>query len=101
MTRLRQTIARRLKDAQNTAAMLTPYNEIDMSATMGLRKEYKDLFEKKQILLDSFGVGRVGRIVRLAGDHDIGSSGKGAANGFKGFSAHNHGFTKGYFFKVP
>ena len=47
MTRLRQTIARRLKDAQNTAAMLTTYNEVDMSATMGLRKEYKDLFEKK------------------------------------------------------
>ncbi|MEL7216310.1 MAG: 2-oxoglutarate dehydrogenase complex dihydrolipoyllysine-residue succinyltransferase, partial [Pseudomonadota bacterium] len=47
MTRLRQTIARRLKDAQNTAAMLTTYNEVDMSATMALRKEYKDLFEKK------------------------------------------------------
>src|SRR6056297_1024082 len=47
MTRLRQTIARRLKDAQNTAAMLTTYNEVDMSATMDLRKEYKDLFEKK------------------------------------------------------
>ena len=47
MTRLRQTIARRLKDAQNTAAMLTTYNEVDMSATMGLRKEYKELFEKK------------------------------------------------------
>jgi len=47
MTRLRQTIARRLKDAQNTAAMLTTYNEVDMSAVMELRKEYKDLFEKK------------------------------------------------------
>ncbi|MEL7461378.1 MAG: 2-oxoglutarate dehydrogenase complex dihydrolipoyllysine-residue succinyltransferase, partial [Pseudomonadota bacterium] len=47
MTRLRQTIARRLKDAQNTAAMLTTYNEVDMSAVMGLRREYKDLFEKK------------------------------------------------------
>ncbi|MDJ1009608.1 MAG: 2-oxoglutarate dehydrogenase complex dihydrolipoyllysine-residue succinyltransferase [Paracoccaceae bacterium] len=47
MTRLRQTIARRLKDAQNTAAMLTTYNEVDMSGVMGLRKEYKDLFEKK------------------------------------------------------
>ena len=47
MTRLRQTIARRLKDAQNTAAMLTTYNEVDMSAVMALRKEYKDLFEKK------------------------------------------------------
>ncbi|WP_299870351.1 2-oxoglutarate dehydrogenase complex dihydrolipoyllysine-residue succinyltransferase [uncultured Hoeflea sp.] len=47
MTRLRQTIARRLKDAQNTAAMLTTYNEVDMSAVMDLRKRYKDLFEKK------------------------------------------------------
>ena len=47
MTKLRQTIARRLKDSQNTAAMLTTYNEVDMSATMALRKEYKDLFEKK------------------------------------------------------
>ncbi len=47
MTRLRQTIARRLKDAQNTAAVLTTYNEVDMSAVMGLRQEYKDLFERK------------------------------------------------------
>jgi 2-oxoglutarate dehydrogenase E2 component (dihydrolipoamide succinyltransferase) len=47
MTRLRQTIARRLKDAQNTAAMLTTFNEVDMSEVMGLRKEYRDLFEKK------------------------------------------------------
>ncbi|MCF3974087.1 2-oxoglutarate dehydrogenase complex dihydrolipoyllysine-residue succinyltransferase [Paracoccus salsus] len=47
MTRLRQTIARRLKDAQNTAAMLTTYNEADMSAIMQLRNEYKDVFEKK------------------------------------------------------
>ena len=47
MTRLRQTIARRLKDAQNTAAMLTTYNEVDMSAIMALRNDYKDLFEKK------------------------------------------------------
>ncbi|WP_413720532.1 2-oxoglutarate dehydrogenase complex dihydrolipoyllysine-residue succinyltransferase [Silicimonas sp. MF1-12-2] len=47
MTRLRQTIARRLKDAQNTAAMLTTYNEVDMGAVMALRSEYKDLFEKK------------------------------------------------------
>jgi 2-oxoglutarate dehydrogenase E2 component (dihydrolipoamide succinyltransferase) len=47
MTRLRQTIARRLKDAQNTAAMLTTYNEVDMTETMALRTEYKDLFEKK------------------------------------------------------
>ena len=47
MTRLRQTIARRLKDAQNTAAMLTTYNEVDMSAVMELRNTYKDIFEKK------------------------------------------------------
>lgn len=47
MTRLRQTIARRLKEAQNTAAMLTTYNEADMSAVMDLRRTYKDEFEKK------------------------------------------------------
>jgi 2-oxoglutarate dehydrogenase E2 component (dihydrolipoamide succinyltransferase) len=47
MTRLRATIARRLKEAQNTAAMLTTYNEVDMSGIMGLRNEYKDIFEKK------------------------------------------------------
>jgi 2-oxoglutarate dehydrogenase E2 component (dihydrolipoamide succinyltransferase) len=47
MTRLRQTIARRLKDAQNTAAMLTTFNEVDMSAVKALRTQYKDLFEKK------------------------------------------------------
>ena len=47
MTRLRQTIARRLKDAQNTAAMLTTYNEVDMSGVMDLRNEYKGVFEKK------------------------------------------------------
>jgi 2-oxoglutarate dehydrogenase E2 component (dihydrolipoamide succinyltransferase) len=47
MTRLRQTIARRLKDAQNTAAMLTTFNEVDMTAVMGMRNQYKELFEKK------------------------------------------------------
>ena len=47
MTRLRATIARRLKDAQNTAAMLTTYNEVDMSGIMDLRNAYKDQFEKK------------------------------------------------------
>jgi 2-oxoglutarate dehydrogenase E2 component (dihydrolipoamide succinyltransferase) len=47
MTRLRATIARRLKDAQNTAAMLTTYNEVDMSAIMAMRAQYKDLFEKR------------------------------------------------------
>ncbi|WP_295734753.1 2-oxoglutarate dehydrogenase complex dihydrolipoyllysine-residue succinyltransferase [uncultured Bartonella sp.] len=47
MTKLRQTIARRLKDAQNTMAMLTTFNEVDMSAVMDLRKRYKEMFEKK------------------------------------------------------
>ena len=47
MTRLRQTIARRLKEAQNTAAMLTTFNEVDMGPVMELRKQYKELFEKK------------------------------------------------------
>ncbi|MDQ0314182.1 2-oxoglutarate dehydrogenase complex dihydrolipoyllysine-residue succinyltransferase [Amorphus orientalis] len=47
MTRLRRTIARRLKDAQDTAAMLTTFNDVDMGAVMELRKSYKDLFEKK------------------------------------------------------
>ena len=46
MTRLRATIAKRLKDAQNTAAMLTTYNEVDMSGVMELRNTYKDVFEK-------------------------------------------------------
>ena len=47
MTKLRQTIARRLKDAQNTAAMLTTFNEVDMSEVMALRSRYRDAFEKK------------------------------------------------------
>ncbi|MCB2097785.1 MAG: 2-oxoglutarate dehydrogenase complex dihydrolipoyllysine-residue succinyltransferase [Parvularculaceae bacterium] len=47
MTRLRQTIARRLKEAQENAAMLTTFNDVDMTAVMGLRAQYKDLFEKK------------------------------------------------------
>lgn len=47
MTRLRQTIARRLKEAQNTAAMLTTFNDVDMTAVMATRVKYKDLFEKK------------------------------------------------------
>jgi 2-oxoglutarate dehydrogenase E2 component (dihydrolipoamide succinyltransferase) len=47
MTRLRQTIASRLKEAQNTAAMLTTFNDVDMSAVMEARSRYKDLFEKK------------------------------------------------------
>ena len=47
MTKLRQVIARRLKDAQNTAAMLTTFNEVDMGPVMDLRTQYKDIFEKK------------------------------------------------------
>src|ERR1700730_12007940 len=47
MTRLRQTIARRLKDAQNTAAMLTTFNEVDMTHIMALRSQYREIFEKK------------------------------------------------------
>jgi 2-oxoglutarate dehydrogenase E2 component (dihydrolipoamide succinyltransferase) len=47
MTRLRATIARRLKDAQNTAAMLTTFNEVDMSAVIAMRSQYRDAFEKK------------------------------------------------------
>ena len=47
MTRLRKRIAERLKQAQNTAAMLTTFNEVDMSAVMALRNQYKDVFEKK------------------------------------------------------
>ena len=47
MTRLRQTIARRLKEAQDTAAMLTTFNDVDMTAVMAMRKQYKETFEKK------------------------------------------------------
>ena len=47
MTRLRRTIAARLKEAQNTAAMLTTFNEVDMTAAMALRADYRDAFEKK------------------------------------------------------
>ena len=57
MTRLRQTIAKRLKDAQNTAALLTTFNDLDMSAVMEARAKYKDLFEKKhQIRLGFMGL---------------------------------------------
>jgi 2-oxoglutarate dehydrogenase E2 component (dihydrolipoamide succinyltransferase) len=56
MTRLRQTVARRLKEAQNTAAMLTTFNDVDMSAIMEARTKYKDLFEKKhQVRLGFMG----------------------------------------------
>ncbi len=47
MTRLRQTISRRLKEAQNTAAMLTTWNDVDMTAVMAMRAQYKDIFEKR------------------------------------------------------
>ena len=47
MSRLRQTIATRLKEAQNTAALLTTFNDVDMSAVIDARARYKDLFEKK------------------------------------------------------
>src|SRR5215470_16445117 len=60
MTRLRQTIARRLKDVQNTAAMLTTFNEVDMTEVMALRNHYKDLFEKK----NSVKLGFMGFFVR-------------------------------------
>ena len=50
MTRLRQTIARRLKEVQNTAAMLTTFNEVDMSHIMAMRAQYKDVFEKKHAI---------------------------------------------------
>ena len=60
MTRLRQTIARRLKDAQNTAAMLTTFNEVDMTHVMALRSQYRELFEKKH----SVKLGFMGFFVR-------------------------------------
>ena len=47
MTRLRQTVARRLKEAQNSAAMLTTFNDVDMTEVMAMRERYRDLFEKK------------------------------------------------------
>src|SRR5947209_7377909 len=62
MTKLRQTIARRLKDAQNTAAMLTTFNEVDMTNVMALRNEYKELFEKKH----GVKLGFMGFFVRAA-----------------------------------
>src|ERR1017187_4513116 len=60
MTRLRQTIARRLKGAQNTAAMLTTFNEVDMGALMAFRNHYKELFEKKNAAKFGF----MGSVVR-------------------------------------
>ena len=62
MTRLRQTVARRLKEAQNTAAMLTTFNDLDMSAVMEARSKYKDLFEKKH----SIRLGFMGFFVKAA-----------------------------------
>jgi len=61
MTRLRRTIAARLKEAQNTAAMLTTFNEVDMSAVMALRSEYRDAFEKKH---DGVRLGFMGFFVK-------------------------------------
>ncbi len=61
MTRLRRTIAARLKEAQNTAAMLTTFNEVDMTAVMALRREYRDAFEKKH---DGVRLGFMGFFVR-------------------------------------
>jgi 2-oxoglutarate dehydrogenase E2 component (dihydrolipoamide succinyltransferase) len=69
MTKLRQTIARRLKDAQNTAAMLTTFNEVDMSEVMSLRARYKDVFEKRH----GVKLGFMGFFVKacVAALHDI------------------------------
>ena len=69
MTRLRQTVARRLKEAQNTAAMLTTFNDVDMSAVMAARAKYKDLFEKKH----GIRLGFMGFFVKAAAlaAHDI------------------------------
>ena len=69
MTRLRQTVARRLKEAQNTAAMLTTFNDVDMSAVMAARSKYKDLFEKKH----GIRLGFMGFFVKAAAlaAHDI------------------------------
>ena len=67
MTRLRQTIARRLKEAQNTAAMLTTFNEVDMSHVMALRNQYKELFERKhgvKLGFMSFFVGACAQALR-------------------------------------
>ncbi len=61
MTRLRRTIATRLKEAQNTAAMLTTFNEVDMSAVMALRREYREAFEKRH---DGTRLGFMGFFVR-------------------------------------
>ncbi|PSJ36911.1 2-oxoglutarate dehydrogenase complex dihydrolipoyllysine-residue succinyltransferase [Allosphingosinicella deserti] len=62
MTRLRQTVARRLKEAQNTAALLTTFNDVDMTAVMEARSKYKDLFEKKH----SIRLGFMGFFVKAA-----------------------------------
>ena len=62
MSRLRKVISKRLKDAQNTAAMLTTFNEVDMSALMNLRSEYRDEFEKKH----SVRLGFMGMFVKAA-----------------------------------
>ena len=62
MTRLRKTIALRLKESQNTAAQLTTFNEVDMTAVMALRSHYKDVFEKKHgVQAGLYGLFRQGR----------------------------------------
>ena len=65
MTRLRQTVARRLKEAQNTAAMLTTFNDVDMTEVMAARAKYKDLFEKKHGVRLGF-IGFFTKAVRMA-----------------------------------
>ncbi|HMG48773.1 MAG TPA: 2-oxoglutarate dehydrogenase complex dihydrolipoyllysine-residue succinyltransferase [Allosphingosinicella sp.] len=69
MTRLRQTVARRLKEAQNNAAILTTFNDVDMSAVMAARAKYKDLFEKKH----GIRLGFMGFFVKAAAlaAHDV------------------------------
>ena len=69
MTKLRQTIARRLKDVQNSAAMLTTFNEVDMTEVMALRTRYKDVFERKH----GVKLGFMGFFVKacIAALHDV------------------------------
>jgi len=81
MTRIRQTIARRLKDAQNTAAMLTTYNEADMSAIMDMRKQYKELFIKRHGVKLGFMSFFVKACVQALKDEGIGGLGAKARDG--------------------
>src|SRR3546814_12039146 len=80
MTRLRQTIARRLKEAQNNAAMLTTFNEVDMSAVMAIRAQYKEAFEKThgvKLGFMSFFVKAVIHGLRQVPDANAGNDGTG------------------------